>query len=186
MKSNFSTQNCIDLQQIIPHTMKKVFLCFMIAYACQSCIFLAAPIAKDQANKQLTVENNGIPTDIGMDGTYVIGLLEERESRDKYLRKHLDANYKGDYVYSTMAELETKYADVTKYRYVLTYTKLSGGVYHISDQTTTPTSSSNYFIYDRKENKEYNTKFHSSMFGKVIEAYAKNMEKQRVVNLNRK
>jgi len=165
--------------------MKKLLVCVMIAFASQSCIFMAAPIAKNQANKNLTVEKQAIPPNIGLEDTYVVGLLEERESRDKYLRKHFDANYKGKFVYATRQELDSKYSDVTTYRYVFTYTKLSGSVYHIADNTTTPTSSSNYFIYDRKEDKEYNAGFHSSMFGKVIEAYAKNMEKQRLANLNK-
>jgi len=69
--------------------MKKLFFYLVIAFCCQSCIFLVGPLAKSQAKKNLTVEKGAIPPDLGMNGTYVVGVLEERESRDKYLKKHI-------------------------------------------------------------------------------------------------
>lgn len=163
--------------------MKKIFICLLIASISQSCVFLAAPITKSKATKNLTVEKNAIPPDLGRDDTYVIGLLDERRSRDKYLIKHIEKNYKGKYVFSTEKDLTVKYADVDTYRYVLKYKRINNTVYYNNSMTDVP--SSNYFIYDRKEDKIYNSGFHSGMFGKVIKAYAQNMEKQRLVNLEK-
>lgn len=163
--------------------MKKIFICLLIASISQSCVFLAAPITKSKATKNLTVEKNAIPPDLGRDDTYVIGLLDERRSRDKYLIKHIEKNYKGKYVFSTEKDLTVKYADVDTYRYVLKYKRINNTVYYNTSMTDVP--SSNYFIYDRKEDKIYNSGFHSGMFGKVIKAYAQNMEKQRLVNLEK-
>lgn len=163
--------------------MKKIFICLLIASISQSCVFLAAPITKSKATKNLTVEKNAIPPDLGRDDTYVIGLLDERRSRDKYLIKHIEKNYKGKYVFSTEKDLTVKYADVDAYRYVLKYKRINNTVYYNTSMTDVP--SSNYFIYDRKEDKIYNSGFHSGMFGKVIKAYAQNMEKQRLVNLEK-
>lgn len=165
--------------------MKNLLFLLLTSFLCQSCFFLIAPIAKDQASKNLTLEKGAIPPDLGMDDTYVVALLEERESRDKYLRMHFEENYKGKYVFATRQELETKYADVNKYRYAFTFTRLVGSVYNTGDHSTTALPSSNYFIFDRKENKEYNSSFNSGMFGKVIQEYTKNMEKQRLANLKR-
>ncbi len=180
--------------------MKKIFICLLIASISQSCVFLAAPITKSKATKNLTVEKNAIPPDLGRDDTYVIGLLDERRSRDKYLIKHIEENYKGKYVFSTEKDLTVKYADVNIYRYVLKYKRINNTVYNHNFRDNLPSSfsnsnnnsntntnvrSSNYFIYDRKEDKIYNSGFHSGMFGKVIKAYAQNMEKQRLVNLEK-
>lgn len=163
--------------------MKKIVLLVMATFLFQSCIFLAAPIAKGQAKKYLTAEHNAIPYDLGKDDSYVVCILQNRESRDKYLKKYFKQNYKGKYVFVSMKELETeKYKDVEKYRYMFTYAKISGSVYYIDNKTSTPLSSSNYFIYDRKTDTEYNSTFHSSFFGKTIDAYTANMEKQRLAN----
>lgn len=163
--------------------MIRAFLGIAIALLLQSCIMLAGPLAEDQADKHLTAGNNAIPVGIGKDGTYVVAVLQGRESRDKYVRKYFRENYNGKYVFSTVEELQTEYADVNKYRYAFTYSKLNDAVYDASDNSSTPLPSSNYFIYDRKEKREYNSGFSSSMFGKVIDAYTRNMEQQRLANV---
>lgn len=162
--------------------MKKLLLTLIVAYICQSCIFAAGPIAKSAAKKNLTVEKKAIPTDLGKDDSYVVCILEERNSRDKYLKKYFTENYKGNYVFATRAQAASEYSDVNKYRYLFTYEKISGNVHHMSDNSNTPVSASNYYIYDRKTNTEYNSKFHSSFFGKMLDAYTTNMEKQRLSN----
>ncbi len=164
--------------------MKKITILLFSTFLFQSCIFLAAPIAKNQANKNLTTEKNAIPPDLGKDDTYVVCVLEERESRDQYLKKYFKENYKGKYVFATMDEINSeKYGDVDVYRYAFTYNKIQ---HTVSDMETNDKvasyGSSNYFIYDRKMKKEYNSTFHSGFFGKTIEAYTKNMEKQRLAN----
>ncbi len=164
--------------------MKKIVLLVMAAFLFQSCIFLAAPIAKGQANKNLTVEHNAIPPDLGKDDSYVVCILENRESRDKYLKKYFKENYKGKYVFATLEEANSeKYADVNVYRYAFTYNKLHTTVHNVATNDKVASySSSNYFIYDRKMDKEYNSTFSSGFFGKTIDAYTANMEKQRLAN----
>lgn len=164
--------------------MKKIVLLVMMAFLFQSCIFLAAPIAKGKAKKYLTVEHNAIPSDLGKDNSYVVCILEKRESRDKYLKKYFKENYKGKYVFATLAEVNSeKYADVNVYRYAFTYNRLQGTVRDMATNDKVASyGSSNYFIYDRKMDKEYNSTFHSSFFGKTIDAYTANMEKQRLAN----
>lgn len=161
---------------------KTLVVLLVVSSMLQSCIFAAGPIAKSQAKKNLTTEKKAIPPDLGKEGTYVVCILQERESRDKYLRKYFNENYKGNFVFSTKAELTTKYADVEKYRYMFTYARLEGQVYHVNDGSTTTVPSSNYFIYDRKADIEYNSGFHSGFFGKTIDAYTANMEVQRLAN----
>lgn len=176
--------------------MRKITLAFLfiIAFICQSCLFLVTgPIVKSNLKKNLTVEKNAIPPDVGKDDSYIVCILQGRESRDKYMRKNFSKEYKGKHIFLKESELKTeKYSDVDKYRYVFTYTRIngsttvrttvSGGGMNNSNTSNVSTPSSNYFIMDRKTNTEYNSGYHSSYFGKYILAYATNLEKQRQLN----
>lgn len=161
--------------------MIRALIGFAAAVLLQSCMLLAGPLAEDQADKHLTAGNNAIPVGIGRGNTYVVAVLQGRESRDKYVRKYFKENYNGKYVFASIEELQTDYADVDTYRYAFTYSKLDKThIDSLANSSTLP--SSNYFIYDRKEKREYNSGFSSSMFGKVIDAYTRNMEQQRLAN----
>lgn len=180
--------------------MRKITLLFLllISMMLQSCVMLiAAPIAKGKLKKNLTVKNHAIPPDVGLKDTYIMCILTGRNSRDKYLRKNFAKEYKGKYVFVTESEaISEKYSDVDKYRYIFTFTRyagsvkttttVTGGGMKNSNTSTVTTHASNYFMIDRKTNTEYNSKYSSSFYGKYILAYAMNLEKQRIVNKNRK
>ena len=67
----------------------------------------------------------------------VIGVLKERKSYDKYLKREF-ANYTGKYILATEEEIEKRYSDTSKYRYIMDYSW--GGTRTVYTNTQTHSS----------------------------------------------
>lgn len=143
-------------------------------------------MVKNSAMNKMTVENHAIPPDFGKNNSTLVCILQGRNSRDKYMRKHIEDNYRGKYVFLLKEELESdKYGNLDEYRYLLDYN--AGSVLNTSFNTggnletrNLPTSS--YYIYDRKMKEHYFSGTTSGMFGKLILAYSISLESVRVAN----
>lgn len=160
--------------------MKKIILYVAAFCILQSC----GAVVKSGLQNRLTEEKGAIPADLGSDDAYVVGILQERNSRDKYLKKYFKKNYKGKYIFLTQKQLDTeKYRDSTKYRYIFTYKAYTSRISTDPSKTyDISVPSSNYYIHDKKEKKDYNCGASSSYFGKYIDIYTLNLEKQRLKN----
>lgn len=149
------------------------FLIALISFSCLSTDYVA---------KKITVESGQIPSSMKTENFILIGVLKGRRSYDKYVKKEF-ATYKGKYVLATEKEIETKYSDISKYRYVMDYeqeTDIMPGV--DSYGQTKKTTGYRYFILDRKENKKYLRKSRSSAFAKEMKAYLTAIDAVRTKN----
>ncbi|MCB9335513.1 MAG: hypothetical protein H6586_05150 [Flavobacteriales bacterium] len=160
------------------------------------CFALIIPLVSSAQNglmKKATVENGAIPENFGKEETIMIFIIKDRKSYDKYLKKNVEENYGGKYVYLLKEDLENKkYQDKNLYRYVMDYET------HSSNMTTynpgnslnnanngfqsTSVTGYSYSIYDRKEDKEYPSNVSSGLFGKLIKGYVINLEAERQKN----
>jgi len=118
--------------------------------------------------KRITIESGEIPPDMKMESFILIGILKEKKSYDKYVKKEY-ATYTGNYILTTEKELTTKYNDITKYRYFMDYHEEHSSSY--SNGSFHNTTGYRYYIYDRKEKKEYLRESRSSFFALEMKAY---------------
>ena len=132
----------------------------------------------DALNKKYTVENNAIPASFGNDNSTLICILQGRKSRDRYMKKHLENEYNGKYILLLEEELENnEYSNKNEYRYVFHYNVRYAVMANGADM-----KASNYYIYDRKEDKDYNSDVTTGLFSKMIESYLINLEIVRASN----
>lgn len=136
--------------------------------------------------KHFTVEKKALPADFGSDSQCILMcILKDRSSRDKYMEKQITNEYHGKYEFISESDLgSAKFKNKDIYRFLLDYkgssttsTYMSGGSLRTSNIPT-----SNYYLLDRKSNKEYNSNFKSGRFSKSIQAYAINLEIVRLKN----
>ena len=144
-------------------------------------------IVKGTALKRFTVENKVIPADFGKKDEVLLCVLKGRDSRDKYMKKHISKYYKGQYEFVLQSDLsDAKYDDLSTYKYVFDYNALSsqGNYYNNAsgsfENRTIP--SSRYYIYDREANQYYLSNLTSGFFSKLIQAYVIKLEKVRLSN----
>ena len=107
----------------------KIFIiAFTTLFLFSSCgLIIKSYIRKDTEN---------VPPDLGKEKTTML-VLQERKSYTKKIEKILKDNYSGDYVFVTREELDTKYSDTLKYRYLLDDDILiSGGPVNVTTRTT--------------------------------------------------
>lgn len=133
-----------------------------------------------------TIEKGAIPPNFANKEHILLCMLEGDKKIDKYMKKHIQKYYKGNYEFVTREDLRTidKYTDKNKYRYTFESERE-----HTSGQQGMGTSTYSsgpgydvfkYGIWDRKELETYSNNFYSSFFGKLIKAYAIKMEQVRV------
>ena len=141
---------------------------------------------------RLTVKDNYIPADFGKDDSVLlIEVTAKSRSTDKHIEQAFEKLYKGKYqfVYKHGAWKKryldksryddfwhSKFKDSVKYRYFLGtgdvgVINASGGGYSIPE----------FYLVDRLKNIKYK-KAATSFFGKLIKAYATNLEETRVKN----
>jgi hypothetical protein len=157
-----------------------------------TCVFVILVLISSCASttsvaKKITAESGEIPPSMKTDDNFIIiGILKGIKSYDKYVKKEFQS-YKGKYILATEAEIYQKYTDVNKYRYKIDYRAEETNINYIKrnypnyskisrpyDKYTEVTRTSTgfrYYIFDRKENKEYIRKSKSSFFAKEIRAY---------------
>ena len=135
-------------------------------------------MVKNAALKKTTIENEAIPSGFGKESSVLICKLVYRNSIDRYMKKHIENNYKGKYEFVTKNNLfSSKYDNKDKYRYVFEHKTTNAN----------PISGPNYSVFsyqirDRKTNKTYTNGVYSSYFSKLIEAYVLAMERARTKN----
>lgn len=149
-------------------TLVVLFLSMLLFTSCGAYV-------KNKSMEKMTVENKAIPSNFGQDNEILVCVLQGRNSRDRYMRKHVEENYFGKYVFLLSEEIsEEVYTDLDTYRYVFDYNAGS-----VLGQNGRPLPTSSYYIYDRKENVYYYSDAYSGMFGKLILAYTLSLERVR-------
>lgn len=155
-----------------------LILCLSVIILNSSCVS-SASIAK-----KITIESGEIPPDMAKEDFYLIGVLKGRDSYDKYLEKGF-SEYHGKYVLATLSEIEKKYKDTSKYRYILDYVLDNKSMTYMSERspdgkTTRNSTSYTYYIRDRKTDKKYIRSAGSSFFSMEIRTYLNAIENIRV------
>jgi hypothetical protein len=88
------------------------------------------------------------------------------------MKKNITTNYFGKYEFVSIIEASMdRFRDHDKYRYMLD---------RVLDDNGLEYPSSRFFILDRKMNKKYVSRVTSGNFGKLISAYAIQLEKKRL------
>ncbi|SFQ59821.1 hypothetical protein SAMN05444144_109135 [Flavobacterium akiainvivens] len=96
------------------------------------------------------------------------------------MRSAFESRYHGNHVFLDATRLKLDgYEDVLKYRYVLDFHHYSSSMVDTDGRLRT-SGISEYYIHDRVDNKDYSSKYKSSMFGKYLKAYAEELEKKRL------
>lgn len=153
-------------------------MALVLTFSLSSC----GQLVKSMAVKRATVSRGAIPPEFGKEKTVLLCMITGKNSYDKYMKKHVTAQYHGEYEFVLPKDLEAEnYKDVSKYRYVFDRDKSSYSRYtpqKASGQTTYTTSS--YFIFDRKTNKTYEFSMTSSFYAKIIQGYMIGLEKERL------
>jgi hypothetical protein len=141
---------------------------------------------KGVADKHITKENKAIPPDFGNDNSTLICVLKGRNSRDKYMKKHFNENYKGKVVFVLESDLTNEiYNDVDEYRYLLDYdadSMTTSGYSASGEFGTTNAPRSNYYMFDRKNKEYFYSNVKTGSFGKVILSYSQKLENLRQQN----
>ncbi|WP_412984700.1 hypothetical protein [Pontimicrobium sp. IMCC45349] len=163
-----------------------IILCsFLLLNSCIAAAVMANQ--KNVAEKHITTENNAIPPEFGKDNSTLICVLKGRNSRDKYMKKHFNENYKGKFIFVLEEDLENEeYADLDKYRYIFDYdagSTASAGYGASGEFKTRSAPYSNYYMLDRKTDEYYYSDVKTGSFGKVILTYAQKLESLRLQNL---
>jgi hypothetical protein len=151
-----------------------------------SCSFIIKSyIKKDMEN---------IPADFGKEKTTLL-IIQERKGYNKKVEKIVKKNYSGEYIFVTKQELDAKYANTERYRYVLddeisvSSTKVvtttispSVGVSSRSSEVRSAASRS-FRILDRKANKLHDTGVSSGTSWKtILKTYLQKLDAERKKN----
>jgi hypothetical protein len=156
--------------------MKNALLTFRLGLFVIGTFLINSCASTSELAESITIESGQIPPDMKTEKFTLVGVLQGRNSYDKYLTKEFEA-YTGDYVLATRKEIESKYSDVTKYRYLLDYVKETTRIGTGVDSRNS--SGYRYFIIDRKDDKKYLRKSRSSFFALEIRGYLKGIESIR-------
>lgn len=148
-----------------------IFLLF-ITFTLSSCFTgaLKNSTVRKYANSEFSVEYNAIPKEFGKENNIMIFILDGFRTYDKYLKKSVTENYFGEYVILSKTEMNApNYNDKTIYRYYFHYTYGSQ-------------NKKRFYVYDRLEEKMYQSGADFSLYAAAMEVYIKNLEKQRLIN----
>ncbi|TCP27874.1 hypothetical protein EV195_10133 [Tenacibaculum skagerrakense] len=160
-------------------TIKSLLLCTLLTFS--SCGIMVQGIAAGK----ISTEKGSMPPDFGKTKHVLLCKLKGKRGLDKYMKKHISNYYKGEVEFVTYQDLKenNKYSDKDKYRYVFESKEHSNsGNYINSNGMPSATSyiSYSFGIFDRKALKNYSNDMSSGYFGKLIKAYAKKMEEERL------
>jgi hypothetical protein len=133
-------------------------------------LLLSCASSKEVANT-ITVESGEIPADMKKEDFILIGILKGRNSYDKYLKSEFK-KYTGNYVLCKLEEIDSKYSDKSKYRYIMDFTQKR-------DFGSQGTIVDTYYIRDRKDNQQYQRNSGSSFFKLEIRSYLAAIEQAR-------
>lgn len=141
----------------------------ILATSLQSCA------STSSVSNKITIESGEIPPDMKSEDFTLIGVLKERGSYDKYVKKAFE-NYTGKYVLATESEIKDKYSDPNQYRYIMDYERETASLTVVGTNKSQTVPGKRYFILDRKANQEYKRKTWSSFYSKEMQAYLKAIE----------
>lgn len=161
-------------------------LIFRLAFTCLIiCSFASCgAIVKGSAVKRTTYANNAIPPNFAENPGTLVCVLQGRNSRDKYMKKHVEKIYKGDYIFVHKDSLNNSaYSNKDKYRYLFDYNSTTS-VQVMPDPNTgmfrqSNIRSSTYYIKDRKTGAAYSNDLNSGYFSKLIQGYVIGLEAAR-------
>jgi hypothetical protein len=139
-------------------------------------------------------DTENVPPDLGKEKTTIL-VIAENNSYTKKIAKIFKENYSGDYLFATRQEADNKYKDLIRYRYILdddiditrskvtTTTKnVKTGISTKSSETRSSASRS-FHIFDRKENKIFDTGISSGTYWKtILKTYLAKLEAARKEN----
>ena len=145
-------------------------------------------------NSYIKKDTENVPPEFGREKTTLL-VVRERKGYNKKVDKIFQKYYTGDYVFVEREELDTRYSDTTKYRYLIdddvsiskmyvttVTTNRSTG---IQSRSTAPQSSASrsFHILDRKTKKIHDTGVSSgTSWKKILKTYLKKLESERKKN----
>ncbi len=160
-------------------TVINYLLLTIITLSLNSC-FIKKAIEVDHAKKEFTEQNQAIPPSFGKDNSVIVCILHGRNSYDKYLKIAVEENYKGEYLLIKSADLTSiEYSNKAKYRYVFDYGSGSSLTTIYSNGQSVTTTYKRFFIYDRLEDKKYESGAEFTYFAKAMRVYFANLEIKR-------
>lgn len=140
--------------------------------------------SKAASAKRNTVENEAIPPGFGSKDDILICVLTGIRAYDKYMIKHVKAEYHGKYEFVLRTDLDSvKYLDTNMYRYVFDVDKSRSDNVFFDTSTNTytgSTTSSDYYILDRVTDIKYSSVVQSSFFARLIQGYMIALERERL------
>lgn len=155
--------------------IKLIAALILLGFSSNSCMLIGSNIAKGKATKLLTVENGAIPPDFAKNKATLLVVKWNRKSYDKFLVKNFQ-EYQGDYEIVSLNDINTEaYANKEKYRYVFDHFPEPKNYRNQSQGTETSNEVKRFSITDRIGNRQYESKFVSMYFSKVMKAYIENL-----------
>jgi len=136
-------------------------------------------IIKGYINKNVIV-----PADFGKENTTIL-VIKWKKFYNKKLEKDFAKYYTGNYLFVSKEEVETKYKDLSKYRYIF-----GNSLYVTKFPTTTPGTGTpragllTFHLQDRVDNKDYDTEIGSGVsWNAVAKAFIKKLERAKEQNM---
>lgn len=130
-------------------------------------------------------DDTNVPADFGAE-KHPILVLKFKKKYDKKIESDFKKYYKGEFLHISPEELNTTYADTSKYRYVFGQNlEIMSSTHDIT--TGMPTSSGSgalsFHLYDRVKKKYYDTGVSSGVSWRTVErSYVKKIESVRAKN----
>ena len=155
---------------------KFLFAGAVICLVCSSCTAIMRSYIKE--------DDSQIPIGFGKE-KYTIVVLKHSKSYNKKVEKRFKKFYTGDYIMAGKEELNTRYNDSAKYRYILDNSKyyVSTSMPGALPQDRTPGAVSVSFVLkDRVTGETFGADVSSGMYTKVLKAYLQKLEKVRKKN----
>jgi hypothetical protein len=139
-------------------------------------------------------DTENVPADFGKEKTTLL-VIQERKHYTKKIESIIKQHYSGDYIIVTRKELEDKYSDATKYRYILDDDVSVSKMYvttittdrstGFQTRSTAPQSSASrsFHVLDRKTNKIHDTGVSSgTSWKKILKVYLDKLDAERKKN----
>lgn len=145
----------------------------------QSC-FIGRLIQTPKMEEAFSEKNNAIPTNFDKNTTMLV-IIKGRGSYDRYLKKAIKKNFKGNYVFIKDEDLNSSnYSDTSKFRYVFDYSNGRTQTTHYSNGQSASSTWKVFYLFDRLENSKYSSGKDFSNFGLALNIYWKNIELKRL------
>jgi hypothetical protein len=156
--------------------LSSTVLCLVIAFSLSSCGFIIKSVIKK--------DNENVPVDFQKDKTPVL-IVKWKKKVDKKVEGYFKQYYKGEYLVVSNEELQTKYSDLSKYRYLFSSTR---HIHHYENLTPgqpgTSAAGLSFNLYDRQKDSVYDTGVESGTSWKLIaKTYIKKLDQTREKNL---